>query len=155
MAHTMRTLILALCPVWLATHDARGQSVDQTELRVADRAPAEQPVAELTPAARLMAKRPVNARPADPALAGGAETLGTIRGTLNGEERTWYVVEGSSQAKPYSSATWYEIGGERIVAVGGYDTEAPPLDTFEFDMATGAASFGDYQGSVLVLLARP
>lgn len=86
---------------------------------------------------------------ADP---GGSGTLGTIRATVDGEERTWYVVQGSSRGRPYSSAMWFETEGERLITVGGYDTDSPPLDTFEFDIASGEISFGDYRGSSMVLL---
>ena len=124
----MRPLALTLIPLWLAPITACGQSGEQAET---------QPAADRT----------VGAQPA-----GGDGALGTIRATVDGEQRTWYVVQGSSRGRPYASAIWFEDGDVRLVSVGGYDTDSPPLDTFEFDTASGEVSFGDYQGSGMQIL---
>lgn len=78
--------------------------------------------------------------------------LGTIEATLDGESRTWYVVEGTARTGPYASAAWIDAGdGGRVVSISGYDDERPPIDTFEADMEAGNLSFGDYDGSAFVL----
>lgn len=92
---------------------------------------------------------------ADDAAMQGSETpgvLGTIEATLDGEARTWYVVEGTARTGPYASAAWIDAGdGGRVVSISGYDDERPPIDTFEADMEAGNLSFGDYDGSAFVL----
>ncbi len=78
--------------------------------------------------------------------------LGTIEATIDGEARTWYVVEGTARTGAYASAAWIDAGDDgRIVSIGGYDDERPPIETFEADMQAGSMSFGDYDGSALVL----
>lgn len=86
----------------------------------------------------------------------GSETpgvMGTIEATVDGEARTWYVVEGTARSGAYASAVWIDGGDDagRIVSVGGYDTDQPPIETFESDMRSGTMSFGDYEGSAFVL----
>lgn len=84
--------------------------------------------------------------------AGTPGVMGTIEATLDGEARTWYVVDGTARSGVYASAVWLDAGdGGRIVSVGGYDTRRPPLETFEADMQSGTMSFGDYDGSAFVL----
>ncbi len=78
--------------------------------------------------------------------------LGTISATLDGTERTWYVVEGKVGGKPYASATWLEANGALLISIGGFDTRTPPLETFRIDMAAGDISFGDYDGSAMQIL---
>lgn len=85
-------------------------------------------------------------RPATPGV------LGTIEATLDGEARTWYVVEGTARTGAYASAAWIDAGdGGRVVSIGGYDDERPPIGSFEADMQAGGLSFGDYDGSTFVL----
>ncbi|MFW6089408.1 MAG: hypothetical protein ACODAB_06625 [Gemmatimonadota bacterium] len=78
--------------------------------------------------------------------------MGTIEATLDGEARTWYVVDGASESGIYASAVWMDGGDDgRIVSVGGYDTRQPPIETFELDVETGIMSLGDYEGSAFVI----
>jgi hypothetical protein len=92
---------------------------------------------------------------ADDAAASRSATpgvLGTIEATIDGEARTWYVVEGTARTGAYASAAWIDAGDDgRIVSIGGYDDERPPIETFEADMQSGSLSFGDYDGSAFVV----
>lgn len=99
-----------------------------------------------------VAGEPAEARSRSAGGSSGIEVLGTIQATVDGESRTWYVVNGETGNGRYASALWMEWDeGERMVTVGGYDTDDPPIDTFESDLATGSLSFGDYDGSAIVL----
>ncbi len=80
------------------------------------------------------------------------DVLGTIHATVDGTERTWYVVTGDAKGKPYSSAMWLEMNGTRVVSLGGFDSEHPPIETFAVDPAAGDLSFGTYSGSTVQLL---
>lgn len=80
-------------------------------------------------------------------------TLGTIRATVDGDPHTWYVVAGTSSGSPYASGGWHEPpSGGRMIAVGGFDTEEPPLDTFGRAGPDSPQDYGDYKGSVVGLL---
>lgn len=91
------------------------------------------------------------------ASSGDIEVLGTISATVDGEDRTWYVVDGRSDSRRYASAMWMTWDeGERMLTIGGFDTESPPLDTFESALPAGRISFGEYEGSVMTIaLAAP
>ncbi len=80
------------------------------------------------------------------------KVLGTIRATLDGAARTWYVVSGTSRGRPYASGAWQDnANGRRTISIGGFDTATPPLDTFEWDEDGMPRSYGDYHGSALTL----
>lgn len=88
-----------------------------------------------------------------PRSGGEARVLGTIRATVDGEPRTWYVVDGRTAGRRYASAMWMPVSDDqRMLAVGGFDSRRPPLHTFENDIAAGRVSFGDYDGSVMSLI---
>jgi hypothetical protein len=91
-------------------------------------------------------------RPAE-AASSAPEVLGTIRAALDGVARTWYVVSGTSRGKPYASGAWQDrANGRRVITIGGFDTAAPPLDTFEWNDDGTPRSYGAYTGSVLSLM---
>jgi hypothetical protein len=80
------------------------------------------------------------------------QVLGTLRATIDGTARTWYVVSGQSQGRPYASGVWLEIEpGRRIIAIGAFDTATPPLDSFAWSAQGMPTSYGDYTGSTLLL----
>ncbi|MGD2067814.1 MAG: hypothetical protein PVI57_03950 [Gemmatimonadota bacterium] len=84
-----------------------------------------------------------------------ARVLGTIEATVDGEAHTWYVVEGESGGKPYASGVWMSpTDGKRTVSAGGYDTDDPPLDSFEWSEQGFPLSFGDYEGSTFNVMVR-
>ncbi len=83
------------------------------------------------------------------ASSGDTKVLGTIEADVDGETRTWYVVEGTVRGEPYASGMFNSGGGSRLVTLGGFDTDDPPLDSFETDLAAGNISLGDYEGSAL------
>lgn len=84
-----------------------------------------------------------------------ATVLGTIEATVDGEAHTWYVVEGESGGKPYASGVWMGPTDEgRTVSAGGYDTDDPPLDSFEWSAQGFPLSFGDYQGSTFNVMVK-
>lgn len=80
---------------------------------------------------------------------GGARVIGTIAATIEGEERTWYVLEAEMNGKRQAAAFWYEPepGAPRAM-IAGYDTPDVPLHTFG---APGSPT-GDYAGSVITLI---
>jgi hypothetical protein len=82
----------------------------------------------------------------------GAGVLGTIHATVDGVQRTWYVVDGEARGKPYASAMWFERAGVRVISVGGFDSDHPPIESFRFDVAAGDVSFGSYSGSTMQVL---
>lgn len=57
--------------------------------------------------------------------------LGTIRATIDDAVRTWDVVSGQSQSRPYASGVWLDVEpGRRVLAVGAFDTATlASLDT--------------------------
>lgn len=88
--------------------------------------------------------------------AGGAAaqlaTLGTMTARLNGQARTWYVVGDPADARQ-SSASWHQPKpGERMITIAGFDTETPPFGSFTRDTAGRVTSYGDYAGSLLVIV---
>lgn len=92
---------------------------------------------------------------APPAQAGGftPTTLGTIEARLDGEARTWYVVTGDTRDPKRSAGSWYEPGpGERLIAIAGFDTETPPLQSFTRDASGRWTSYGDYDGSLFTMI---
>lgn len=99
------------------------------------------------PAVEAQAQSPPPTAEADPGRSG--DVLGTLEATVDGESGTWYVVSGSLGGQPYASGLWMDMGDERQVLAGGFDTADPPLDTFERDADGMPVSYGDYQGSVL------
>lgn len=79
---------------------------------------------------------------------GDNRVLGTIEATFNGEQRTWYVLEGTVDGKRQPGAYWYESGGRDARAlIYGYDTPDVPFDTFRPEAPTG-----DYRGSAITLM---
>jgi hypothetical protein len=100
---------------------------------------------------------PERAEPAIAAASNGAATTiarasvqGTIEATVDGRRITWYSVSGESGGRPYSSSSWMELSsGVRVVAVGGFATDEPPLESFEWDASGMPASYGDYDGSII------
>lgn len=82
---------------------------------------------------------------------GDIEVLGTIRATVDGAARTWYVVDGQAKRGRYASAVWHAPEeDERMLNVGAYDTERPPLHTF--DVEADDRSFGEYEGSTIGII---
>lgn len=81
----------------------------------------------------------------------GEAVLGTIRATVDGEAMTWYVVSGAVGGGAYSSAVWLGEEGDRQVVAGGFDSDDPPLETFEINPGGMAASYGAYQGPVMAV----
>ena len=80
------------------------------------------------------------------------DVQGTIQATVDGRPMTWYSVFGESDGKPYSSSMWMEQpDAGRMLAVGGFSTEDPPLDTFEWDDTGLPASYGTYDASVIAI----
>lgn len=79
----------------------------------------------------------------------GTDVLGTIEAEVDGEARTWYVVEGTVRGEPYASGMFIASDGSRLVTLGGFDTADPPLDSFQTDVAAGNISLGDYEGSAM------
>lgn len=87
------------------------------------------------------------------AVAPADEVLGTIEATVDGRLMTWYVVSGSVRGAPYASAAWYRPDDESVlIAIGGFDTRTPPLETFETGQNGATVSYGEYGGSVMSLL---
>jgi hypothetical protein len=77
---------------------------------------------------------------------------GTIQATIDGTARTWYVVTGTSQGRPYASGVWQEmVPTRRTIILGGYETATPPLDTFLWEKGM-PRSYGVYTGSTLLLM---
>lgn len=77
---------------------------------------------------------------------------GTIEATVEGERITWYSVSGQSGGAPYSSSSWLEITDtERLVAIGGFATDDPPLESFEWSDSGMPTSYGSYEGSVFAI----
>lgn len=82
-------------------------------------------------------------------------TLGTIRATVDGEARTWYVVAGEAADGPYASGTWMEWSeGVYMLTLGGLDSEDAPIGTFHRGGESGAMSMGDYGGGALTVTAQ-
>lgn len=80
--------------------------------------------------------------------------IGTIRATLGGEERTWYVLAATVDGEQKPSAIWTipdEGSDERMALIGGYDTEDVPFETFEGapDQVQSNFGTGEYEGSLL------
>lgn len=74
--------------------------------------------------------------------------LGTLRVSLDGQERTWYIVRGEGGTGPYSSGMWMEGSDDGvIVSLSGLDSDSPPIHTFEADFDAGEMSLGEYRGS--------
>jgi hypothetical protein len=66
--------------------------------------------------------------------------LGTIRAELDGEEHTWYVVNGEVGGKPYASGMFMTRNDGYLVSSGGFDTAERPPDTFEANRAPPSTS---------------
>jgi hypothetical protein len=82
----------------------------------------------------------------------GTSVLGTIRATLDDTVRTWYVVSGQSQGRPYASGVWLDTeSGRRVIAIGAFDTATPPLESFTWSAQGMPTSYGDYTGSTFLL----
>lgn len=77
---------------------------------------------------------------------------GTLRATIDGTARTWHVVSGTSQGRRYASGVWIDVTPDRkVVAIGGFDTATPPLDSFTWGPNNMPTSYGDYAGSTLLI----
>lgn len=88
----------------------------------------------------------------EPTGPGPEDVLGTIHATLDGQPRTWYAVEGHARTGPYSSAVWREGANDRtIVSISTFDTDSPPVETFNVDVRQGRFSLGHYEGSSIVV----
>jgi hypothetical protein len=86
------------------------------------------------------------------AAAATPKVLGTVQATVDGTVRTWYVVSGTSGGRPYASGLWQEVmPGRRLIILGGYDTQTPPLETFEWEKGM-PRSYGSYTGSTIGLV---
>ncbi|HET9581372.1 MAG TPA: hypothetical protein VFP76_00965 [Gemmatimonadota bacterium] len=86
------------------------------------------------------------------AIGGGAgigRVIGTIRASIDGSERTWFVLEARGRGGPESSAFWYEPepGASRAM-ITGYDS---PDVTFQ-DLGAADRPLGDYDGSGITLV---
>jgi hypothetical protein len=90
-----------------------------------------------------------HARPTATATGGDASVVGTIHATIDGEERTWYVLEGEVNGVREASAFWYETeSGAPQALIAGYDTEDVPFETF----GRPGAPTGHYTGSAMTLV---
>ena len=79
-------------------------------------------------------------------------TFGTITARLDGSARTWHVVGDPRDAR-LGSASWHEPKpGERMITIAGFDTAAPPFASFTRDARGIVTSYGDYAGSLFILV---
>ncbi len=79
-------------------------------------------------------------------------TLGTITARLDGAARTWHVVGDPGDARQ-SSGSWHEPKpGERMITIAGFDTGTPPFASFTRDAAGRVTSYGDYTGSLMIVV---
>lgn len=80
------------------------------------------------------------------------DVQGTIAATVDGRRITWYSVFGESGGRPYSSSSWMELpSGARMVGVGGFSTDEPPLESFEWDPSGMPTSYGTYDGPIIAV----
>jgi len=84
-----------------------------------------------------------------------AEVTGTITATVDGTERTWYVLRAKEwKGKGDNSALFMESkrspGSGRLV-VAGYDRKDVPFDTFERDDDGNVISYGAFKGQILII----
>lgn len=77
------------------------------------------------------------------------DVLGTFSGTVEGEEMSWYALLGEIEGQRRPSAFWTVLGEKRLASLSGYDSKEVPFETFSAEPSAGAASFGDYRGSIL------
>jgi hypothetical protein len=83
-----------------------------------------------------------------------AGTLGTITATIGGRQLTWYVVSAAGGGAR-STGGWLQLrSGRRAIAIAGFDTEHPPLASFQWDSDGMLTGYGDYHGSVLSVLVE-
>jgi hypothetical protein len=81
-----------------------------------------------------------------------AGTLGTISATVDGVARTWFVVSGAIQGRPYASGLWQQVAEQRRrIVLGGYETATPTFDTFALSETGMPRSYGTYTGSTMAL----
>lgn len=99
--------------------------------------------------AATTAKTESDERQTATATGGDARVVGTMHATIDGEERTWYVLEGEVNGVREASAFWYEPeGGTPQALIAGYDTRDVPFETF----GRPGAPTGDYTGSSMTLV---
>lgn len=86
--------------------------------------------------------------PADSTPTAQEGVLGTLQASLDGQERTWYIVRGDGGTGPYSSGMWMDgSGGGVVVSLSGLDSDSPPIHTFEVNFEAGEMSLGEYRGT--------
>ena len=109
-----------------------------------------------TPGARVSAGEPAADAPQAQAGDTRPTTLGTITARVNGDDpRTWFVTSGDTGAPGLAISGWHESRpGERLVVICGFETETPPIASFTRDEAGRVTAFGDYDGSLLVVVVE-
>ncbi len=76
-----------------------------------------------------------------------SRVVGTITATLDGEERTWYVLAGSDAEGPLSTAYWVDYGAGPLAMITGADIE--DLDLVRPQAGGLGVDLEEYDGSVL------
>ena len=84
----------------------------------------------------------------------GSGTLGTLHATVDGVERTWYVVSGPIQGREQATGGWLMVGGRQAIAISGFDVEDPPFESFEWDAQGMLTGYGSYTGSVISVMVE-
>lgn len=88
-----------------------------------------------------------------PACGDSLQAQGTLEASFDGEARSWYAVAGEAQDGPYASSVWADSPDGRMLVMGSFDEENPPIDTFSRGggPAGGEMTLGDYTGSALTV----
>lgn len=79
--------------------------------------------------------------------------LGTIEATVDGEPRTWYVLEGTIEGERQPAAIWFVAEGEETATAGitAYDRPDVPFETFVINREAMQIDYGDYEGGLLTV----